>query len=110
MPFFKKLVGGAQNVFKKATGGLDVGLRKLSNTAGTVGSYVDRASPYLSMIDPELGAQASQISSQIQQGRGLVKDVRGINQSVRTGDISGGIQKAMNLSQQQQQPPSSQFF
>ena len=47
MSFFKKVAGGAKNVFKKATGGLDTVLRKSINTAGTIGSYVDKATPYL---------------------------------------------------------------
>lgn len=108
MPLFKKLVGGAQNLLKKASGNLDVGLRKISNTAGTVGSYIDKATPYISMVNPELGAMAGEASSTIQQGRGLIKGVRGINQSVASGDISGGIQKAMNLSQNTQ--PQASFY
>jgi len=100
MPFFKKLAGSAQNVFKKATGNLDIGLRKIGNTAGTIGSLVDKAAPYLSMVNPELGAAASGLSSGLQQGRGLIADVRGVNQAVRSGDVSGAIQKAKAVSQQ----------
>lgn len=107
MPFFKKLAGSARNLLKKATGNLDIGLRKIGNTAGTLGSYVDKATPYLSLVDPELGMAASQLSSGLQQGRGLVSDVRGINQAVRSGDVSGAIQKAKAVSQQQ--PPSISF-
>lgn len=107
MPFFKKLAGSAQNVFKKATGNLDIGLRKIGNTAGTIGSYVDKATPYLSMIDPELGMAAGQLSGGLRQGQSTIKDVRGINQAVRSGDVSGAIQKAKAVSQQQ--PPSISF-
>jgi hypothetical protein len=107
MPFFKKLVGGAQNVFKKATGNLDIGLRKIGNTAGKIGSYVDKATPYLTAVNPELGMMASQVSGGLQQGRGLISDARAINQSVRSGDISGAIQKAKAVSQQQ--APSINF-
>ncbi len=106
MPFFKKLAGQATNVFKKASGGLDVGLRKIGNTAGTIGSYVDKATPILTAINPELGATASMVSGQLQQGRSMIKDARGINQQVRSGDISGAIQKAKAMSSQ----PSTSFY
>lgn len=107
MPFFKKLAGSAKNVFKKATGNLDIGLRKIGNTAGMIGSYVDKATPYLSMVNPELGAISAGLSSGLKQGSGLISDVRGINQAVRSGDVSGAIQKAKAVSQQQ--PPSISF-
>ena len=106
MSFFKKIAGGATKVFKKATGDLDVGLRKIGNTAGTIGGYVDKATPYLSMINPELGASASQLSQGLQQGRGMIKDARGIVKQVKSGDVSGAIQKAKAVSSQQ----SASFF
>jgi len=107
MSFFKKITGGASKVFKKATGDLDVGLRKIGNTAGTIGGYVNRATPYLSMIDPELGAGASQLSQGLQQGRSIIKDSRGVVKQVKSGDISGAIQKAKDMSSQQ---PSTSFY
>ena len=102
MSFFKKLSGGAQNVLKKSTGGIDTVLRKTINTAGKVGGYIDQATPYLNMIDPELGAGASQFSQGLQQGSGVLKQVRGVNSAVRSGDINSAIQKAKDI-----QPSSS---
>lgn len=109
MPFFKKLTGNIASTLKKASGGLDTGLRKIGNTAGTIGSYVDQATPYLSMIDPELGASASQLSQNLQQGKSAIKDVRGINNALRSGDISGAIQKAKDISGQQESPQMSYY-
>jgi len=43
MPFFKKLAGQATNVFKKASGGLDVGLRKIGNTGGDISGAIQKA-------------------------------------------------------------------
>jgi hypothetical protein len=107
MPFFKKLTGNITSTLKKASGGLDTGLRKIGNTAGSIAGYVDKATPYLSMIDPEIGAGASQLSQGLRQGQSAIKDVRGINQAVRSGNISGAIQKAKDVSQQQM--PSISF-
>lgn len=107
MSFFKKVAGGAKNVFKKATGGLDTVLRKSINTAGTIGSYVDKATPILTMINPELGAMSSSLGAGLQQGSGVLKQVRGINSAVRGGDISGAIQKAKDVSQSS---PSMGFY
>jgi hypothetical protein len=107
MSFFKKLGGNIQSAFKKASGGLDTTLRKVGNTAGSIGQYVDKASPYLSMINPELGVGASQLSQGLRQGQSVIKDVRGINNAVRSGNISGAIQKAKDVSQQQM--PSISF-
>jgi len=101
MPFFKKLSGNIASTLKKVSGGLDTGLRKIGNTAGSVAGYIDKASPYLSMIDPEIGAGASQLSQGLRQGQSSLNDVRGINKSVRSGDISGAIQKAKDVSAQQ---------
>jgi len=101
MSFFKKLGGNIASTFKKASGGLDTTLRKIGNTAGTVGQYVDKASPYLSMINPELGMAAGQLSGGLKQGQSVIKDVRGINNAVRSGNISGAIQKAKDVSTQQ---------
>lgn len=108
MSFFKKVAGGAKNVFKKATGGLDTVLRKSINTAGTIGSYVDKATPILTMINPELGAMSSSLGAGLQQGSGVLKQVRGINSAVKSGDISGAIQKAKDVSQSSQ--PSMGFY
>lgn len=101
MSFFKKIAGGATNVFKKATGGIDTALRKTINTAGTIGKYVDQATPMLSAINPELGSSVGSFSSGLQQGSGALKQIRGVNQAVRSGDISGAIQKAKAVSAQQ---------
>ena len=107
MPFFKKLSGNITSTLKKASGGLDTGLRKIGGVAGSVASGIDKASPYLSMIDPELGAGASQLSGGLRQGQSAIKDVQGINQSLRSGNISGAIQKAKDVSGQQM--PSISF-
>lgn len=106
MSFFKKLSGGAQNVFKKATGGIDTALRKSINTAGTIGKYVNQATPILTAINPELGAMAGGVGMGLQQGSGALKQIRGINQQVRSGDITGAIQKAKAVSAQ----PSTNFY
>ena len=108
MSFFKKLGGNIQSSFKKASGGLDTALRKIGNTAGDIGGYVNRASPVLSMINPELGTAASQLGGGLQQGKGLIKDVRGVNNALRSGNIAGAIQKAKDVSQQQ--APGMAYF
>ena len=108
MSFFKKLGGNIQSSFKKASGGLDTALRKIGNTAGSVASGIDKVSPFLSVINPEIGMAASQLSGGLQQGKGLIKDVRSINNAVKTGDIAGAIQKAKAVSQQQ--APGMAYF
>ena len=50
MPFFKKLAGQAQNVFKKATGEVDTALRKGINSAGTIGGYIEKATLILNSV------------------------------------------------------------
>jgi hypothetical protein len=105
MSFFKKVAGGAKNVFKKASGGLDTVLRKTINTAGTIGSYVDKATPILTAMNPELGAMAGTLGSGLQQGSGVLKQVRNINSEVRSGDI----QKAKDALQSSNSPSMSYF-
>jgi len=100
MPFFKKLAGQAQNVFKKATGGVDTALRKSINTAGTIGGYIEKATPMLTAINPELGLMAGSVGAGLQQGSGALQQARAINNQARGGDITGTIQKAKAMSSQ----------
>ena len=100
MPFFKKLAGGAQNVFKKATGGIDTALRKSINTAGTIGGYINKATPILTAINPELGVMSGTLGAGLQQGSGALQQARAINNQARSGDIAGAIQKAKAVSSQ----------
>lgn len=107
MPFFKKLSGNIQSSFKKASGGLDTTLRKAINTAGTVGNYVEKATPILTAINPELGVVSGTLGAGLVQGSGALKQVRSINQQARGGDIAGAIQKAKYMSASSQ--PSISF-
>jgi len=107
MPFFKKLSGNIQGAFKKATGGIDTALRKSINTAGDIGGYINKATPILTAINPELGVLAGSAGMGLQQGSSALKQIRGVNQAVRSGDISGAIQKAKDISVQQ---PSMSYY
>jgi hypothetical protein len=109
MSFFKKLAGGAKNVFKKATGGIDTTLRKAINTGGTIGSYIEKATPILTAINPELGAMAGTLGAGLKQGSGALQQVRAINNQVRGGDITGAIQKAKDIAQSSNSPSMSYF-
>jgi len=93
MSFFKKLGNSANNVFKKATGGIDTVLRKSINTASKVGGYIEKASPYLTAINPELGSIAGAVGGGLQQGKNILKDVR-------KGNLTGAIQKSKGLADQ----------
>lgn len=108
MPFFKKLSGNIQSAFKKAPQGIDTALRKSINTAGTIGGYIEKATPILAAINPELGAAAGGLGVSLQQGSGALKQIRGINQQARSGDITGAIQKAKDMSVPSQ--PSMSFY
>ena len=107
MPFFKKLSGNITSTLKKASGGLDTALRKSINTAGTVGGYIEKASPVLTAINPELGVLAGSAGMGLQQGSNALRQARDINRQARSGDISGAIQKAKDVSGQQ--APSISF-
>jgi hypothetical protein len=109
MSFFKKIAGKAQNVLKKATGGIDTTLRKAINTGGTIGSYIDKATPILTAINPELGAMAGTLASGLQQGRAGLQQARAINNQARGGDITGAIQKAKDVAQSSNSPSMSFF-
>ena len=102
MSFFKKIAGKAQNIFKKATGGIDTTLRKAINTGGTIGSYIDKATPILTAINPELGSMARTLGTSLQQSRA-------INNQARGGDITGAIQKAKDIAQSSNSPSMSYF-
>jgi len=109
MSFFKKLAGGAKNVFKKATSGIDTTLRKAINTGGTIGSYIDKATPILTAINPELGAMAGTLGAGLKQGSGALQQVRAINNQARGGDITGAIQKAKDIAQSSNSQSMSYF-
>jgi len=109
MSFFKKISGGAKNVFKKATGGIDTTLRKAINTGGTIGSYIEKATPILTAINPELGVISGGLGMGLQQGSSALKQARAINNQARSGDISGAIQKAKDVSQSSNSPSMSYF-
>ena len=109
MSFFKKIAGGAKNVFKKATGGIDTTLRKAINTGGTIGSYIEKATPILTAINPELGVMAGTLGAGLKQGSGALQQARAINNQARGGDISGAIQKAKDIAQSSNSPSMSYF-
>lgn len=99
MSFFKKIGSKAQNVFKKASGGIDTTLRKAINTGGTIGSYIEKATPILTAINPELGVMAGTLGTSLQRGSSALQQARAINNQARGGDISGAIQKAKDIAQ-----------
>ena len=108
MPFFKKLAGNIQSTLKKSSGGIDTALRKTINTAGDIGGYIEKATPILTAINPELGVAAGGLGIGLQQGSGALKQIRGINQQARSGDITGAIQKAKDMSAPSK--PSMSFY
>jgi len=107
MPFFKKLSGNIASSLKKASGGVDTALRKSINSAGTIGSYIEQAAPVLTAINPELGVLAGSAGMGLQQGSNALRQARDINRQAKSGDISGAIQKAKDISGQSQ--PSISF-
>ena len=76
MSFFKKLAGTGKTLLKKVSGGVDTTLRKIGNSAGTVGNFLDKGVPMLTMINPELGASLGSVSQGLQQGKQMINQGR----------------------------------
>ena len=76
MSFFKKLAGTGKTLLKKVSGGVDTTLRKIGNSAGTVGNFLDKGGPMLTMINPELEAFSGSVSQGLQQGKQMINQGR----------------------------------
>ena len=71
MSFFKKLAGTGKTLLKKVSGGVDTTLRKIGNSAGTVGKFLDKGVPMLTMINP-----VGSVSQGLQQGKQMINQGR----------------------------------
>ena len=100
MSFFKKLAGTGKTLLKKVSGGVDTTLRKIGNSAGTIGGYLDKGVPMLSMIDPEMGESLASVSKEFQQGKQMINQGRDASKNMfnaGAGRLDGLSNRADNL-------------